>query len=166
MVGASEQSAGFLPAVLEILRRIPLRESLRIGLLITATLLPAANASAQGANPPQAPGENVQVIEMIARKYEFSPSPVHVKKGARVQLKIRAIDREHGFKINVYPDRADTKEPPGLVFTSHQDCWKLEKGQVTVIEFVANEAGSYPFKCCHFCGFGHMGMKGQLIVDP
>jgi len=29
-----------------------------------------------------------QVIQMTARKYEFSPSQVHVKLGIRVQLKI------------------------------------------------------------------------------
>lgn len=143
-----------------------MRAGLRIGSPIPAALLLAATALAQGASPSQAAGENVQVIEMIARKYEFITSPIHVKKGTKVQLRIRATDRTHGFKINVYPDRADTKAPPGLVFTSPQDCWKLEKGQVTVIEFVANESGSYPFKCCRLCGFGHWGMKGQLIVDP
>lgn len=143
-----------------------MRPSLRICSLIPATLLLAVAALAQGAKPAQSSGDNVQIIEMTAKKYTFSPSPIHVKKGAKVQLKITALDREHGFKINLYPDRADTKAPPGLAFTSPQDCWKLEKGQVTVIEFVAQQAGSYPFKCCKFCGFGHMGMKGQLIVDP
>lgn len=143
-----------------------MRTSLRVCLLIPSAFLAGAAARAQGARPSQSSGGNVQVIEIIARRYEFSPSPIHVKKGTKVQLKIHALDRTHGFKINLYPDRLEAKSPPGLAFTSPQGCWKLEKGQVTVIEFVAQQEGSYPFKCCHICGFGHLGMKGQLIVDP
>ena len=143
-----------------------MRPSLRICSLIPALFILSAAALAQGAKPAQPSGDKLQIVEMTAKKYKFSPSPVHVKKGAKVQLKITALDREHGFKINLYPDRADTKAPPGLAFTSPQGCWKLKKGEVTVIEFVAQQAGSYPFKCCKFCGFGHLGMKGQLIVDP
>lgn len=110
--------------------------------------------------------QNVQVVEMTAKKYRFTPSPVHVKRGMRVQLRITALDHVHGFKINIYPDGADAKGAPGLLFTTPKECWRLEKGQVTTIEFIAETAGSYPFKCCVFCGFGHLGMKGELIVDP
>ncbi|HEV3254716.1 MAG TPA: cupredoxin domain-containing protein [Candidatus Acidoferrales bacterium] len=117
------------------------------------------------ARAPQA-DQNVQVIEMTAKKYEFSPSPVHVKKGAKVQLKITALDKTHGFKVGAFPDGAVPTGTPGLIFTAPQDCWKLEKGTATVIEFVAGTPGTYTFKCCTFCGFGHGGMKGQLIVDP
>ncbi len=113
----------------------------------------------------QAPDQNVQVIDMIAKRYNYTPASVHVKKGTKVQLRITASDHQHGFKINVYPDGGDTKGAPGLVFTSPQDCWTIPKGQTLTIEFVANTAGNYPFKCCKFCGFGHMGMKGEIVVD-
>lgn len=108
---------------------------------------------------------NVQVIDMTAKKYVFNPSPIHVKKGTKVQLRITSTDHTHGFKINLYPDGGDTKGAPGLEFTTPEDCWKLPKGQAITIEFVAKTPGHYPFKCCKFCGFGHMGMKGELIVD-
>lgn len=116
----------------------------------------------------QAPAQdqNVQVLEMTAKRYKFTPSPLHVKRGMKIQLRITALDHVHGFKINIYPDGADAKGAPGLLFTTPKECWRLEKEQVTTIEFVAQTAGSYPFKCCTFCGFGHMGMKGELIVDP
>lgn len=113
----------------------------------------------------QAPGQAAQVINMTAKKYEYSPASVHVKKGTKVQLKITALDHQHGFKINVYPDGGNTKGAPGLTFTAPQDCWAIPKGQTLTIEFVANTAGTYPFKCCKFCGFGHMGMKGEIVVD-
>jgi cytochrome c oxidase subunit II len=113
----------------------------------------------------QATDQNVQVIEVSAKKYEYTPSTIHVKKGTKVQLRITATDHQHGFKVNVYPDGGNTKGEPGLVFTSPQDCWTIAKGQTVTIEFEAKTAGSYPFKCCKFCGFGHMGMKGQIVVD-
>lgn len=110
--------------------------------------------------------DNVQVIEMTAKKYVFSPSPIHVKKGAKVELKIRALDKTHGFKIALYPEGADGKGAAGLVFANPQASWSIQKNQDTLIEFTAEQPGTYNFKCAVFCGFGHGGMKGQIIVDP
>jgi len=114
-----------------------------------------------GANSP-----DVRVIEITAKKYEYSASPVHVQVGSKVQLKITAIDHDHGFKIGSVPDGASSSDKAGLVFTSEQECWQLKKGETTLIEFVAQTPGTYSFKCCHTCGLGHKGMKGQIIVEP
>ena len=110
--------------------------------------------------------QDVQVIEITAKKYEYSNSPIHVKAGTKVQLKITAIDHDHGFKIGNVPDGASSNDKAGLVFTSEQECWQLKKGETTMIEFVAQTPGTYSFKCCHTCGLGHKGMKGQIIVEP
>jgi cytochrome c oxidase subunit II len=113
-------------------------------------------------------GQNFQVIRMTAKKYEYSPSPVHVKRGTKVQLKITAIDRDHGFTIATVPDGADPAGPVGLELTTpqHRDSWKPRRGRETTIEFVANTAGTYEIRCSVSCGFGHGRMKGQLVVDP
>lgn len=121
---------------------------------------PPPSSSAQGQD------QDTQVIELTAKKYEYSPSPVHIKAGTNVQLKISATDHDHGFKISVVPDGSEAGGKPGLVFASPQDCWLLKKGETTTIEFLAQTAGTYTFKCCHTCGLGHRGMKGQIIVDP
>ena len=105
-----------------------------------------------------------QIIELSA-KYEYSPSPVRIKAGTKVQLKITATDHDHGFKIAVVPDGDQASNKPGLVFATPQDCWLLKKGETTTIEFMAQMPGTYTFKCCHTCGIGHRGMKSQLIVD-
>jgi heme/copper-type cytochrome/quinol oxidase subunit 2 len=105
-----------------------------------------------------------KVFELTAKKYEYSPGEIHVKKGTRVQLKIRALDRTHGFKISPYPEGAAKNGQPGLRFAGQQDNWKIEKDQERVIEFVAQRAGTYAFKCSVFCGLGHGGMKGKLVV--
>ena len=115
--------------------------------------------------PVRAQTQDALVIEITAKKYEYSISPVHVKAGTKVRLKITAIDHDHGFKISPVPDGAGPNGAGGLIFTSAEDCWQLKKGQATTIEFLANTPGTYTFKCCHTCGVGHRGMKGQLVVE-
>jgi cytochrome c oxidase subunit II len=137
------------------------------------TFLPTASVFALAlalclpkASPVAAQDQNAQVIELVAKRYEYSPSPFHVKAGSKVQLKITATDHDHGFKIANVPDGSEPNSKPGLVFPSAQECWQLKKGETTTIEFYAQTAGTYSFKCCHTCGLGHRGMKGQIIVDP
>lgn len=115
--------------------------------------------------PALAQDHKVQVIELTAKKYEYSGSPVHVKAGTKVQLKITATDHDHGFKIYSTPDGVDSNGSAGLVFASPQECWQLKKSETTSIEFLAQTPGTYTFKCCHRCGLGHGGMKGQIIVE-
>jgi cytochrome c oxidase subunit 2 len=113
----------------------------------------------------RAQDQSAQGIEVTAKKYEYSASPIHVKSGSKVQLKITASDHDHGFKIAAVPDGAATNGTAGLIFTSSQDCWQLKKGETTTIDFLAQTPGTYTFKCCHTCGLGHKGMKGQIIVE-
>jgi heme/copper-type cytochrome/quinol oxidase subunit 2 len=115
-----------------------------------------------------AQNESPQVIEMTAKKYEFSLSPVHVKAGTTVVRKITATDRPHGFRIPTIPDGSPKGATPGLVLTAPapNNCYRLEKGQEVSIEIEAKTPGMYTFKCCVHCGLGHGGMKGELIVDP
>jgi cytochrome c oxidase subunit II len=117
------------------------------------------------ANPGAAQEQNAQVIELVAKKYDYSPSPIHVKAGSMVRLKITAVDHDHGFKIGVSPDGVNPSGKDGLVFASPQDCWQLKKGETTTIEFLAQTSGTYTFRCCHTCGLGHRGMKGEMVVD-
>ena len=111
--------------------------------------------------------QNAQVIQMTAKKYEFSPAQVHVKLGMKVQLKITAIDRDHGFTIVRDPVGEDSSPHPGLVFTSTagSDGWRLKKRKETMIEFVPRTPGTYNFNCSLVCGLHHGRMKGQVIVD-
>lgn len=109
--------------------------------------------------------QGVQVMDVTAKKYDYTPSPIRVKLGATVQLRITSLDKTHGFKINLYPDGSNTKGDPGLIFSSGEDCFKIEKGTPTTVQFVARSPGTYSFHCCNRCGIGHGGMKGQLVVE-
>ena len=87
-------------------------------------------------------------IKMTAKKYEFSPSAIHVKKGDHVKLVITATDHDHGFKLEAF-----------------QIDQSLKKGEATTVGFTADRAGTFPFECSHFCGLGHKKMKGELVVE-
>jgi heme/copper-type cytochrome/quinol oxidase subunit 2 len=126
-------------------------------LMLTAIVVCSEAAKAQE--------PTVQVIELTAKKYEFSSSPVRIKAGTKVQLKIKALDHDHGFKIAAIAEGAKSVAQPGLIFASSQDCLLLRKGETATVEFVAQTPGVYEFKCCHTCGFGHRGMKGQIVVE-
>src|SRR5581483_1925301 len=126
-------------------------------LVIMAATLFSTNGTMPGASAqtPEGTGGSIQVIEVTAKKYEFNPSPIRVKQGTRVQLRITATDHTHGFKIKPYPEGARPTDSPGLIFSSAQSCERIEKHQTATIEFVAKAAGTYPFKCCTFCGWHH-----------
>lgn len=127
--------------------------SFSFGFLLASTnLLRPGSALAQD--------QAIQVIEVTAKK-----SPVHGNAGTKVQLKIAAIDHDHGFKIAAVPGGSESDNKSGLLFSSPQDCWQLKKGETTTIEFVAQDRGTHTFNCCHTCGLGHRGMKSQLVVD-
>jgi heme/copper-type cytochrome/quinol oxidase subunit 2 len=131
--------------------------------LIIAAVAIAGLARSQA---PNASAPNAQVIEVTAKRYEYDPPTIHVKQGTHVELRFTAVDHTHGFQISPVPAGADKGAQPGLIFATPQECWTLQKGKVTSVEFDAKTPGTYPFHCCHFCGFGHKRMKGELIVDP
>ena len=103
-----------------------MNSTLRITFLFLLSVFALSAGSATPPNGPQS-DQSVQVIEVTAKKYEYSPSPICVKVGAPVQLRFASLDKTHGFKINLYPDGADAKGEPGLVFSSNEDCFKLER---------------------------------------
>lgn len=107
-----------------------------------------------------------QVIEVTAKKYEYDPGEIRVKVGTRVQLKVRALDRSHGMKFKLYPKGEREQGPAGLTFPDGKNDFRLEQDEVVTIEFVAERPGEYDIECSVFCGFGHRGMDGKLIVEP
>lgn len=89
-------------------------------------------------------------VQMTAKKYSFSPSIVEVTAGTRIVFKITALDREHGFEI------ADVKD----------SCVKIKEGTTVTVEYAAEKPGTVEFRCCVFCGLGHRGMKGKIVIRP
>jgi cytochrome c oxidase subunit 2 len=133
---------------------------------IVAAITMSAGMIAFSGGLARAAQEPAQLIEVSAKKYEFAPAEIHVKKGTDVRLKVTATDRDHGIELDTFPQGSDKKGEPGLKFAVEKPSFKLSKDQAQTIEFMAIQPGTYEFKCSVFCGTGHRGMKGQIIVDP
>jgi|SoiMethySBSTD1v2_1073268.scaffolds.fasta_scaffold372970_2 heme/copper-type cytochrome/quinol oxidase subunit 2 len=120
-------------------------------LLIAACL--ATFACASRTLPPIPAGLDVdsvpkQTVDMSAQKFEFRPAEVHVKAGTLVTLKVTATDVTHGIALADF----------GIDEL-------LEPGVTKEIRFYVPAAGEHVFRCSHFCGMGHLGMKGRIIVE-
>src|SRR5215469_14611958 len=88
-----------------------------------------------------------QVIHMTAKRFEYTPNEITLKKGVPVVLEITSLDRDHGFKVPELGVRAD-----------------LKSGQVTRVRIVPDRTGTFEFRCDVFCGSGHEDMSGEIIV--
>ena len=88
-----------------------------------------------------------QVIKMTAKRFEYSPKEITLKKGVPAVLEITALDRLHGFDCPDLQIRAD-----------------LLQGKVTKINFTPQKTGSFTFHCDIFCGDGHEDMSGTITV--
>jgi cytochrome c oxidase subunit II len=91
--------------------------------------------------------DNPKVIEIIAKKFEFSPSQITLKKGEPVILRLSSSDRVHGFMSK--PLKIDTDIPAD----------KTEDVAVT-----PDTAGDFTVICDHYCGTGHGNMKMKVTV--
>lgn len=83
-----------------------------------------------------------------AQKYVFIPSSIEVAPKTCVIIYLKATDKEHGLELQAFKGK----------------CVKVKPGEVTPVEFYAEEPGEYQFQCCKFCGFGHGKMKGKIVV--
>src|ERR1700732_3592479 len=88
-----------------LVSRTLLLVSAGVGSLAAVFFLYPSSVLARNDTPP--------VIEVTAKKYQYLPGPIHVKRGARIELKITAIDHDHGFSISEVPDGADSNGSAG-----------------------------------------------------
>ena len=91
--------------------------------------------------------ENEPVIQITAKKFEYSPKEITLKKGVPVVLEFTSLDRLHGFNC------------PGLGIRLD-----IRPGKANRIHFVPDKVGMFPFHCDNFCGSGHEGMRGTITV--
>ena len=122
--------------------------NLKKRVLITATLVVGALLSGlviyTRANAVQAE----RIIHITARKFDFSPDSITLKKGEPVVFEISSADREHGFNLRAFGVRAN-----------------VSPGKVATIRFTPDKTGKFTFSCDVFCGDGHEDMSGTVIVN-
>ena len=88
-----------------------------------------------------------QVVHITAKRFEYTPSEITLKKDVPVILELTALDRDHGFKVPEFGVRADVK-----------------LGEVARVRIVPDHTGRFEFRCDVFCGDGHEDMAGEIVV--
>ena len=89
-----------------------------------------------------------RVVEISAKRFEFTPNQITLKKGEPVTLRVTALDRDHGF----------LQEDLGIDLD-------LQPGQVAEITITPQTAGRFVAICDDFCGSGHGNMKMVINVE-
>jgi cytochrome c oxidase subunit 2 len=92
--------------------------------------------------------ESARTIAVSARRFEFEPKEITLKKGEAVTLAVTSQDVTHGFFSRPLGIDAD-----------------LTPGKTEEIRVQPQEAGTYTVICDHYCGSGHGGMKMTVIVE-
>lgn len=115
-------------------------------------------------------GDPKQVdLTITARKYAFEPSVIKVNKGDRISINLITKDVTHGFFMEGYD--IDAKVQPGdspeyskllLRHPSKKDDFQ----EVDRIEFIADKAGKFRYRCSVTCGYMHPFMLGEMVVVP
>lgn len=88
-----------------------------------------------------------RVIHITAKKFDFTPDTITLKKGEPVVFEISSSDRKHGFNLRAFGVRADV--PPG---------------GTSRVRFIPDKTGTFTFSCDVFCGEGHEDMTGKVVV--
>lgn len=90
-----------------------------------------------------------KVFELTAEKYKFEPSKITVNKGDKVVLKIKSKDTTHGITVSDFGQKRAL----------------INKDEVTTVEFVADKAGIFEYRCTKFCGWGHLFGFEKLKIE-
>ncbi len=117
-----------------------------LGLVVPAAAASAASGASGGAAATSTAAAP-RVVEIVAKRFEFTPKEVTLRKGETVTLRFRSEDVTHGFLVR----------PLGLDLD-------IRPGKATDVTVTPADAGTFTAICDHFCGAGHGNMKMTIVV--
>ena len=88
-----------------------------------------------------------RVIKVSARRFSFTPGEIALRKGEPVTFELTTEDIFMGMNIPDFGVRSD-----------------IVPGKTMTLSFTPDKAGTFTFLCDVFCGDGHEGMSGTLVV--
>jgi len=114
-------------------------------ILACGAALGVASIATYVAAQPAQPKE--KIIRIDAKRFDYTPGQLTLKKGEAVILELTSSDVLMGFNLPDFNLRAD-----------------VIPDKVTRVRFVPDKAGSFTFLCDIFCGSKHEEMNGRLTV--
>jgi cytochrome c oxidase subunit II len=114
-----------------------LKKAIFVLVIATATIVMA-----------QMPSTTPRFVEISAKRFEFTPNVVTLKKDEPVTIHFTSTDRAHGLFVKALKIDldADSGKPSEITITPH-------------------EAGTFSAICDHYCGSGHGNMKMTFVVE-
>jgi cytochrome c oxidase subunit II len=97
---------------------------------------------------PRAGAQEPRVVSITAKRFQFTPNDVTLKRGEPVKLLLRSEDVVHGFFMKTLG--IDTE---------------IQPGKVTEVVLTPQTVGRFTTICDHFCGSGHGNMKMTIVVE-
>lgn len=97
--------------------------------------------------PMQAVPSQARTFRMEASQFTYSPAEITANQGDTVTIELVSTDVVHGFYLDIY----------GVSVTA-------DPGQTARLTFVADQPGSFRFRCNVTCGAMHPFMIGKLNV--
>ncbi len=88
-----------------------------------------------------------KVIKIKAKRFDYTPGNLTLKKGQAVILEFTTADVLMGFNLPDFNLRAD-----------------IVPEKVTRVRFVPDKTGTFTFLCDIFCGTRHEEMNGKITV--
>ena len=93
-----------------------------------------------------APSETV--IKVEAKRFDYTPNVIKLKRGVPVVLELTTKDVVMGFSAPDFHARAD-----------------ILPDKVARLRIVPDKTGTFTFVCDIFCGTGHEDMEGTVVVE-
>ena len=112
-----------------------------------AALAAAASFGAVAIATPRLLRAEPRAVRITARRFEFAPREIALRRGEPVVLELESLDRQHGF------------DAPSLGLKG-----EFVPGQITRLALTPDRAGRFGFTCNVFCGEGHEDMDGDIVV--
>jgi cytochrome c oxidase subunit 2 len=108
--------------------------------IVALAILAGSLSAAQNAPPRE--------ISITAKRFEFTPNQITLKRGEPVTLHVSALDRDHGFYQKDLKIDLD-----------------LSPDHESVVTITPEKSGRFVAICDHFCGSGHGNMKMVINVE-
>lgn len=89
-----------------------------------------------------------RIVKIVAKRFDFTPSEIHLKKDMAVVLELTTLDVVMGFNAPDFGVRSD-----------------ILPGATSRVRLTPDKVGAFPFHCDIFCGSGHEDMTGMITVS-
>lgn len=85
---------------------------------------------------------------ILTQVFFYTPNEITVPAGSTITFYVTSVDVQHGFKLQ------NTNVNMQII-----------PGQVSKLTTTFDDPGIYEFVCNEYCGLGHAGMFGRIIVE-